>query len=347
MFNRDIGIDLGTAVVLVYMKGKGIVLREPSVVAVNQSNKKIIAVGEEAKITIGRTPGSITAVRPLRDGVIANYTMTRAMLSYFMKRVLKGFERFSRHRLVIGVPSGATDVERRAALEAAVAAGAGEAYLIEEPLAAAIGADLPVAEPIGSMVVDIGGGTTDVAVISLGGIVEGASLRVAGDRFDSEIARYIKKKYHIEVGDQTIEAIKKEIATVEAGVKPSMDSREVRGRDTISGLPTKLVITSDDVLVALDDAINQIIQAIKQVFQNTAPELASDILEHGILLTGGGAYLTGLPERIKRETGVFARVAEDAEDCVARGTGKVLESLDFFSRCGAVYSGNSSNYMKY
>lgn len=347
MFNRDIGIDLGTAVVLVYMRDKGIVLREPSVVAVNQGNKKIIAVGDEAKVTIGRTPGNITAVRPLRDGVIANYTMTRAMLSYFMKRVLTGFERFSRHRLVIGVPSGATDVERRAALEAAVSAGAREAYLIEEPLAAAIGADLPVAEPIGSMIVDIGGGTTDIAVISLGGIVEGQSLRVGGDKFDAEIARYIKKRYHAEIGDQTIEAIKKEISTVEPGIKPGTDSKEVRGRDTVSGLPTKIVITSDDVMEALNDSINQIVQAIKQVFQNTAPELASDILERGILLTGGGAYLTGLPERIKRETGVFAYVAEDASDCVAKGTGRVLESLDFFSRCGAVYSGNSSNYMKY
>lgn len=347
MFNRDIGIDLGTAVVLVYVRGKGIVLREPSVVAVNKNNKKIIAVGDEAKITIGRTPGNIVAIRPLRDGVIANYTMTRAMLSYFMKRVLRGFEKFARHRLVIGVPSGATDVERRAALEAAVAAGAKEAYLIEEPMAAALGADLPVTDPIGNMVVDIGGGTSDIAVISLGGVVEGQSLRVAGDRFDAEIARYIRKKYHTEVGDQTIEAIKKEIATVEPGIKPELNVKEVRGRDTISGLPTKIVITSDDVMEALEESVNLIIQAIKQVFQNTPPELASDILDRGILLTGGGAYITGWPERIKRETGVFAYVAENANDCVAKGTGKVLESLDFFSKCGAIYSGNSSNYMKY
>ncbi|MDO4218899.1 MAG: rod shape-determining protein [Synergistaceae bacterium] len=347
MFNRDIGIDLGTAVVLVYVRGKGIVLREPSVVAVNQNNKKIIAVGEEAKVTIGRTPGNITAVRPLRDGVIANYTMTKAMLSYFMKRVLTGFEKFARHRLVVGVPSGATDVERRAALEAAIAAGAKEAYLIEEPMAAAIGADLPVAEPTGSMIVDIGGGTTDVAVISLGGIVRGQSLRIAGDKFDADIARYIKKNFHAEIGDQTIEAIKKEIATVEQNVRPDTEKKEVRGRDTISGLPTRLVITSDNVMEAMDDSISQVIRTIKQVFQDTPPELASDILERGILLAGGGAYLTGLPERIKRETGVFAYVADDAIDCVAKGTGRVLESLDFFSKCGAVYSGNSSNYIRY
>ena len=347
MFNRDIGIDLGTAVVLVYVKGKGIVLREPSVVAVNNGNKKVIAVGEEAKVTIGRTPGNITAVRPLRDGVIANYTMTRAMISYFMKRVLTGFEKFSRHRLVVGVPSGATDVERRAALEAAVAAGAGEAYLIEEPLAAAIGAGLPVADPIGSMIVDIGGGTTDIAVISLGGIVEGRSLRVAGDKFDAAIAHFIKQKYHMEVGDQTLEALKKEIATVEKGILPDTSKKDIRGRDTISGLPVQVTITSDDLREALNEPIDQIIQAVKQVFQNTAPELASDILDRGILLSGGGANLIGLPERIKRETGVYAYVAEDSNDCVVKGTGKVLESLDFFSRCGAIYSGSSSNYMKY
>ncbi|MBR4400226.1 MAG: rod shape-determining protein [Synergistes sp.] len=336
MFSRDIGIDLGTATVLVFVKGKGVVLREPSVVAMDENSGKILSVGEEAKIMIGKTPGNVVAIRPLRDGVIADYTMTEVMLREFIKKVTRGLERFVRHRLMIGVPAGATDVERRAVLEAALEVGAKEAYLIEEPMAAAIGANMPVGDPVGNMVVDIGGGTSDIAIVSLGGLVVFESLRVGGDKFDEAIVRYMRKQYNLAIGEQTAEEAKKQIGACNPK-KASRDKvMDIRGRDLVQGLPRQVTISSYDIAQAIDDPVNNIITAIKRVLEKTPPELSADVMDRGIILTGGGAYLRGLAELIMEETEINAVIAESAAECVALGTGIALESLDKLKETGAV-----------
>ena len=337
MWNKDIGIDLGTATVLVFVKGKGIVLREPSVVAMDQSTGKILSVGEDAKVMIGKTPGNVVAIRPLRDGVIADYTMTEVMLREFMKKVTKGLERLVRHRLMIGVPAGATDVERRAVLEAALEVGAKEAYLIEEPMAAAIGANMPVVEPVGNMVVDIGGGTTDIAIVSLGGLVVYESLRVGGDKFDESIVRYMRKQYNLAIGEQTAEDIKKQIGACDPKTASPEKTMDIRGRDLVQGLPRQVTVSSVDIARAIEEPVNAIVAGIKRVLEKTPPELSADVMDRGIILTGGGAYLRGIAELIMEETEINAMVAESAGECVALGTGIALESLDKLKETGAVY----------
>ena len=343
MWSRDIGIDLGTATVLVYIKGKGVVLREPSVVAMDQNSGKILSVGEDAKIMIGRTPGNVVAIRPLRDGVIADYTMTEVMLREFIKKVTSGMERVVRHRVMIGVPAGATDVERRAVLEAALEVGAKEAYLIEEPMAAAIGANMPVGEPVGNMVVDIGGGTSDIAVASLGGLVVFESLRVGGDKFDECISRYMRRQYNLAIGDQTAEEVKKVIGSCDLGA-PEDKVMDIRGRDLIQGLPRQITVSSRDVAKSIEEPVAQIIAGVKRVLEKTPPELSADVIDRGIILTGGGAYLRGLPELITAETEINAVVAENPEECVALGTGIALESLDKLKETGAVYAASRKSY---
>lgn len=344
MWSRDIGIDLGTATVIVFIKGKGVVLREPSVVAMDQNTGKIFSVGEDAKIMIGRTPGNVVAIRPLRDGVIADYTMTEVMLREFIKKVTSGVERIVRHRIMIGVPAGATDVERRAVLEAALEVGAKEAYLIEEPMAAAIGANMPVGEPVGNMVVDIGGGTTDIAIASLGGLVVFESLRVGGDKFDEAFVRYMRRQYNLAIGDQTAEDVKKSIGACDIARASEDMTMEIRGRDLIQGLPRQMTVSSVDVARAIEEPVNSIIAGIKRVLEKTPPELAADVIDRGIILTGGGAYLRGLTELITEETEINAVVAESAAECVALGTGIALESLDKLKETGAVYSATKRGY---
>jgi rod shape-determining protein MreB len=336
VWGKDIGIDLGTATVLICIKDKGVVLQEPSVVAMDQNSGKILAVGEDAKLMIGKTPGNVIAVRPLKDGVIADYTMTEVMLRLFIKKVTHGLERIMRHRVMICVPSGATDVERRAVLEAALEVGAKEAYLIEEPMSAAIGAGLAIAEPNGNLVVDIGGGTTDVAVISLGGIVVSKSLRVGGDKFDEAIMRYARKQFNLAIGEQTAEDLKVRIGTCfQVGDELSMD---IRGRDLIHGLPRQVTMTSTDVMKAIEESISMIIGGIREVLELTPPELAADIIEKGIILTGGGALLRGLPELVTRQTEIETIVADSPMECVVLGTGKTLQMLDRFRESGTVLS---------
>ncbi len=336
MWGKDIGIDLGTATVLIFIKDKGVVLREPSVVAMDQNTGKILAVGDDAKLMLGRTPGNVTAVRPLKDGVIADYTMTEVMLRLFIKKVTVGLERIMRHRVMICVPSGATDVERRAVLEAALEVGAKEAYLIEEPMAAAIGAGLDIAEPRGNLIVDIGGGTTDVAVISLGGIVVAESLRVGGDKFDEAIIRYVRRQFNLAIGEQTAEDLKVRIGTC----FPEGDdlSMEIRGRDLIQGLPKQITITSKDVAKAIEEAVGSIIGGIRSVLELTPPELAADIIDRGVILTGGGALLRGLSQLITEQTEIDTVVAECPMECVALGTGKALQELDKLKESGTVLS---------
>ena len=325
LFAKDIGIDLGTANTLVHVKGKGIVVREPSVVAIDKKSGNILAVGEAAKSMIGRTPGNIVAVRPMRDGVIADFDITQTMLKYFIKRAAsKGV--LSKPRVVICVPSGITEVEKRAVEEATIQAGAKDAYLMEEPMAAAIGANLPVEEPSGSMVVDIGGGTSEVAVISLGGIVTSKSLRIAGDELDEAIVHYIKKEYNLMIGERTAEAIKLTIGA--AYPKAKKESMEIKGRDMVTGLPKPLTITSAEITEALKEPINTIVDAIKLTLEKTPPELAADIMDRGIMLTGGGALLSGLDIIIKEETGMPVSIAERPLDCVALGAGKVLDEIE-------------------
>lgn len=328
MFTKDMGIDLGTANTLVYVRGKGIVVNEPSVVAVNTETKEVLAVGNEAKEMIGRTPGNIIAIRPMKDGVIADFNTTQAMLRYFIEKAYVRSMFGPKPRVVVCVPSGVTEVEKRAVVEATIAAGAKDrdAYLIEEPMAASIGAGLPVEEPTGSMVVDIGGGTSEVAVISLGGIVTSASLRVAGDELDSYIITYIKKEYNLAIGDRTAEEIKITIGS--AFVKTPEESMDIRGRDLISGLPKTISITSSEVRDALHEPIFSIIDTIKQTLEATPPELAADIMESGITLTGGGALLCGLDRLITQETGMPVNIATEPLNCVALGTGMVLEHID-------------------
>lgn len=328
MFSKDIGIDLGTANTLVYMRGKGIIIREPSVVAVDVKMDRVRYVGQEAKDVIGRTPGSIVAVRPLKDGVIADFDMTTSMLQEFIRKALKG-RAFagSRVRVIICIPSGVTAVERRAVKEATQNAGAKRVSIIEEPMAAAIGAGLPVAEPTGSMIVDIGGGTSEVAVISLGGIVTSRSVRVAGDEFDSSIINYIKKKYNLLIGERTAENIKIAIGSSYpyADNEPSMD---IKGRNLLNGLPENITVTSEEIREALSEPLSHVIEAIKVTLEKTPPELAADIIDQGIMLAGGGALLKGLDLLIHAETGMPVKVAERPLDCVADGTGKVLENID-------------------
>lgn len=321
--SRDIGIDLGTANTLVHVAGRGIVLREPSVVAINKDTGKVIKVGEEAKKMLGRTPGNIVALRPLKDGVIADYHSTEEMLRHFIRRVNRRGAPFV--NVVVGIPSGVTEVERRAVVEAAQKAGATKAYVIEEPMAAAIGAGLPVEEPIGSMIVDIGGGTTEVAVISLGGIVNARSIRVAGDEIDEAIASYIRVAYNLFIGDRTAEFTKMELAS--AFPLEQELTITVKGRDLISGLPKSAEISSEEIRTAIAKPIQAIIEAIKLTLEGTPPELAADAFNDGIMLAGGGALLRGLDRLISEETGLPVKIARDPLSCVVVGTGKMLEAL--------------------
>jgi rod shape-determining protein MreB len=324
MFSKDIGIDLGTANTLVFMKGKGIVMREPSVVAVDVRTDTVLAVGKHAKEMIGRTPGSIVAVRPMKDGVIADFDITATMLKHFIKQAVKSTA-FSKPHIIICIPSGVTEVERRAVEDAARQAGASNVELIQEPMAAAIGAGLPVNEPTGSMVVDIGGGTAEVAVISLGDIVTSVSVRCAGDKFDEAIISYVKKKYNLLIGERTAEEIKIKIGSAYPTEDNEGTSVDIKGRNLVDGLPKNVTITAAEVREALADPLALIVDAIKSTLEKTPPELSADIIDHGIMLTGGGALLRGLDKLIEQETGMPVNVAESPLDCVVNGTGKQLE----------------------
>ena len=327
MFTKDIGIDLGTANTLVYMKGRGIIMREPSVVAVDPRSDelRVRSVGHEAKAVIGRAPGSIVAVRPLKDGVIADFDVTAAMLQSFIRQAC-GNSILARPRVVICVPSGVTEVERRAVRQAAAKAGARQVTVIEEPMAAAIGSGLPTTDAVGSMIVDIGGGTAEIAVISLGGIVASRSVRMAGDMFDQAIIAFIKRKYNLLIGERTAEQIKIEIGSAYP-LDPEM-TMEIKGRNLVDGLPKNIVVHSEDVREALLECLVKITSAIKETLERTPPELSADIIDHGITLTGGGALLRGLDQLIQSETGIDVHVAEDPLDCVAKGAGAVLDHVD-------------------
>jgi len=329
MILKKIGIDLGTCNSLVFLPGKGVVLQEPSVVAVELGENKILAVGKEAKEMMGRTPDTIRVYRPLKDGVIADYRVTQAMLRYFIDRV-SGFFKIIRSELLIGVPAGATSTERRAVIEAGIAAGAKAVYLAKEPILAAIGADVPINSCSGNMVVDIGGGTTEVAVISLGGIVTCDSIRVAGDKLDLAISDFVKQKYNLAIGEQTAERIKVEIGTA----LPQKEEKfiEIKGRDLISGLPKNVKISSNEICEAISDTLTEIIQLIKKVLKDTPPELSADIMEKGMVLTGGGSLLRNLPKLISKSTGVPCILADESMYCVAKGAGIILENLDLYKK---------------
>jgi rod shape-determining protein MreB and related proteins len=324
LLGRDMAVDLGTANTLVYVRGRGIILNEPSVVAVNVKDGRPLAVGVEAKRMIGRTPSHIRAIRPLKDGVIADFEICEKMLRYFIQRANQ--RRFAKPRMIICVPSGITGVERRAVIEAAMHAGARKAYIIEEPMAAAIGAGMPVHEPTGNMVVDIGGGTTEVAVISLGGIVCSKSVRVGGDEMDEAIIAYVKKEYGLALGERTAEEIK--ITLGSAYPLEEELHAEIRGRNLVSGLPTVLVVTDEEIRKAIAEPVSAIVDAVKVTLEKTPPELAADIMERGIVLTGGGALLQGLGTRLQEETGILAVMAQDPLSCVAIGAGQCLEEFD-------------------
>jgi rod shape-determining protein MreB len=327
--SRDLGIDLGTANTLVFVKGKGIVLREPSVVALQTDTKQIVAVGNDAKNMIGRTPGNIVALRPMKDGVIADYETTATMMKYYIRQAMKNKGMFSgKPYVMVCVPSGITAVEERAVIDATRAAGARDAYTIEEPFAAAIGANLPVWEPTGSMVVDIGGGTTEVAIISLGGIVTSQSIRIAGDEMDEAIISFIRKNYNLMIGDRTSENIKMEIGS--AGDPEGIDNMEIRGRDLLTGLPKTIEITPQEISSALKDTVYAIVDAVKNTLEKTPPELAADIMDRGIVLTGGGALLRNLDRIISEETKMPVLIAENPLDCVAIGTGNALDHINLF-----------------
>ncbi|MCI6821850.1 MAG: rod shape-determining protein [Clostridiales bacterium] len=328
-FTEEVGIDLGTANVLIYVDGKGIVLQEPSVVAINRDTKEILAVGSDAKRMIGRTPGNITAIRPLREGVISDYDVTEKMLQYFIGKTCGG-SRFFKPRIIVCVPSGVTEVEKRAVKEAALQAGGRSVYLIEEPVAAAIGAGLDITGPEGIMIIDIGGGTTDIAVISLGGIVTSTSVKIAGDKFDDAIVKYIRKKYSLFIGERMAEKLKKEIGCAYDG--EDMYTAVCKGRDLVTGLPRSIEVGSEEILEALEEPLDVICEATHSVLEKTPPELAADVGEYGIMITGGGAYLRGIDKRISSRTGIAARIADDAESCVARGTGESLKYIDIISR---------------
>ncbi|MEJ6950451.1 rod shape-determining protein [Natronospora cellulosivora (SeqCode)] len=324
-FSRDLGIDLGTANTLVYVKGKGILIREPSVVALRDNQEDVLAVGDEAKRMIGRTPGNIVAVRPMKDGVIADFDVTETMIRYFIEKAHKR-TKLVRPRIIICVPSGVTEVEKRAVLDAATHAGAREAYLIEEPMAAAIGAGLPVHEPTGNMVVDVGGGTTEVAVISLGGIVSSRSIRIGGDDIDHSIIHYIKKKYKLMIGERTAEEIKVGIASA-TSTEIEESVKEVRGRDLVTGLPKNLEITSEEIRNAIQEPVNSIVEAVKYTLEQTPPELSADVMDRGIVLTGGGALLKGLDSLLIDQTQMPVHIADEPLDCVVKGTGIALEEI--------------------
>ena len=327
--NIDIGVDLGTANTLVYVKNKGVVVREPSVVAYDELDKSVLAVGEEAKQMIGRTPGHIKAIRPMKDGVIANFEITQSMLKYLIGKAVNEKTFFSRIRVVVGVPSTVTDVEKRAVEEAAYQAGAKEVYILEEPMAAAIGAGLPVAQPYGSMVVDMGGGTTDIAVISLGGIVNSISLRTAGDKLDEAIIQYAKKKHNFLIGERTAEQAKMNIGYVyDTDIDENNSKMDLSGRDLITGLPKTIEFTSKEILKAIEEPINSIVEAVKNTLEGAPPELSSDILLSGIVLTGGGALIKGLDKLLKRETNIEVKVAENPLECVALGTGMSVDHIE-------------------
>jgi len=327
--SKDLAIDLGTANTSIYLKGKGIILTEPSVVTVKEDGryKRVLAVGEEAKRMLGKTPGNIKAIRPLREGVIADFEVTEAMIKYFIQKVYnRGY--FLKPRVIISVPSGTTQVERRAVKESAEGAGAREVYLIEEPMAAAIGAGLPITEPVANMIVDIGGGTTEVAVISLGGIVVSHSIKVAGDKIDEAICHYIKRKYSLLIGEATAEQIKIAIGNVLP--EEPYETMEIKGRDLVTGIPKTITINSKEVQEAIKEPVDLILQAIKQVLEETPPELAADIVDRGIVLSGGGALLRNLDKLIAKETGLEVKVTENPLFCVALGAGKALDEIDFF-----------------
>ncbi len=336
-FGLDIGIDLGTASVLVYIKGKGIVLREPSVVAIDKDTNKLLAVGEEARRMLGRTPGNIVAIRPLRDGVISDYDITERMLKYFLNKVYGNkFLKLFKPRIMVCVPSGVTEVERKAVIDAAMQAGARKTYLIEEPIAAAIGAGIDISKACGSMVVDVGGGTTDIAVISLGGIVVSNSIKVAGDKFDEAIVRYMRKKHNIMIGERTAEELKINIGTAYPRIQEV--SMEIRGRNLISGLPKTISITSTEIMEALEEPISSIIEAVHNVLERTPPELAADISDRGIVMTGGGSLIYGLDKLLQEKTGINVIIAEDAISCVALGTGKALDNIEILEETAVAES---------
>ncbi|MBO3446143.1 MULTISPECIES: rod shape-determining protein [Clostridia] len=334
MARADIGIDLGTANVLVYVSGKGIVLEEPSVVAIEQRTNSVLAVGEEARRMIGRTPGNIVAIRPLRDGVISNYDVTEKMLNYFINKVVdkKGFSRFFMPRIMVCVPTGVTEVEKRAVEEATRQAGARDVYIIEEPIAAAIGSGIDIAEPNGNMVIDIGGGTADIAVISLGGAVVSESIKMGGDKFDEAIVRYIRKQHNLLIGERSAEKIKIEIGC--AFKRKEEKSMKISGRNLVTGLPVSLEINSTEILSALDECAEQIVVSAHNVLEKTPPELAADISDTGIIMTGGGALLHGLDKRIEERLGIKVIIADEPLACVAKGTGSALGSLDLLETGG-------------
>ncbi|WP_125766589.1 rod shape-determining protein [Lapidilactobacillus wuchangensis] len=325
---KNIGIDLGTANTLVYIEGKGIVLDEPSVVAKNTKTGEIIAVGSEARDMIGRTPANIVAIRPMKDGVIADYDTTAAMMKYFIEKTVGGGKPY----VMVCVPSGVTEVEKRAVIDATRVAGAREAYVIEEPFAAAIGAGLPVMDPTGSMVVDIGGGTTDVATISLGGIVSSRSIRMAGDKIDESVISYVRQHFNLLIGERTAEEIKIQIGSASVEKAGELENMTIRGRDLISGLPKTIEVSATDVATAIQEVIEAIIAAIKETLEETSPEIAADVIDHGIVLTGGGALLKNLPEVISDATKVPVFIAQDPLDCVAIGTGESLKSIEVMKR---------------
>ncbi len=328
MFGQDIGIDLGTATVIAYVKGKGIVLREPSVVAVNNVTNEVLAVGHEARRMLGRTPGNIVATRPLREGVISDYTVTEKMLKYFINKI--GGKFLFSPRIMICIPSQVTEVEKKAVIDAASNAGARKVYLIEEPIAAAIGAGIDISKPCGNMIVDIGGGTTDIAVISLGGSVVSTSLKIAGDKFDEYIVKYIKKKHNVMIGERTAEELKVSIGCV----YPKFQDMEmdVRGRDLFTGLPKTITVFSSELMEALEEPALMIVDAVHSVLEKTPPELAADISDKGIYMTGGGCLVDGLDKLLQEKIGINVMIAEDAISCVALGTGKALDNLDKLDR---------------
>lgn len=327
-FASEVGIDLGTANVLIYIQGKGIVLNEPSVVALNKDTGEVLAVGEDARLMLGRTPSNIIAVRPLKDGVISDYDTTERMLKFFIRKTC-GSGRFFKPKIMVCVPSGVTEVEKRAVSEAATMAGAKDVYLMEEPIAAAIGAGLDIMSPDGVMVIDIGGGTTDIAVISLGGIVTSASVKIAGDRFDDAIIKYMRKAHKLFIGERTAEQLKFNIGT--AFPREESVSMECRGRDMVSGLPVSVTVTSEEMYDALDEPLTVICEAVHSVLEKTPPEVAADISSSGIMLTGGGALLWGLDKRIEDKTKIKVRIADEPKNCVAVGTGQALKHMDAIS----------------
>ena len=320
----DIGIDLGTASILVYIRGKGVVLKEPSVVAFDRDTNKIKAIGEEARLMLGRTPGNIVAVRPLRQGVISDYTVTEKMLKFFIQKAV-GKKTFRKPKIAVCVPSGVTEVEKKAVEDATFQAGAREVFIIEEPIAAAIGAGIDISRPCGNMIVDIGGGTTDIAVISLGGTVVSTSIKIAGDDFDEAIVRYMRKKHNLLIGERTAEDIKIKVGSCYP--RAEVDSIDVRGRNLVTGLPKTVTVTSEETEEALKEATSQIVEAVHSVLERTPPELTADIADRGIVLTGGGALLRGLEELLESKTGINTMTAEDPMKCVAIGTGKYVEAL--------------------